>query len=198
MMKVKYIVVVLFILSLVFIINGIYQKNKKNEDLIVDNESIKYNELKIEENIIKESLKDKFVNNLSNHSKIDKVIALKDIDENSMSEFSFGLPNYLFNSGFYTSEYFNQLYNLSKKTIDELELRKYVNILYIGTIKSNYNINTSLNDVVSCNIEIDIKIIDLNNHTIIDQKKISKTSIGFSKVEAKRNTFNKISEIVLL
>lgn len=92
----------------------------------------------------------------------------------------------LFKTPFIQDEIFEKIFSGDSAKLKDLQVMKHADYVILGKISWNYKISPELQNVISTEIGLDLKVISCENFAVIDSAYFSAVGVGFSNAEAER------------
>ncbi len=134
------------------------------------------------------AIKEKGGNNVSPNS-----VRLKDkIGDKISKENVKGLTGF-FKKQFYENGYFEDLLQGNSQVAIDLELGKHIDYVVLGDKKSTFSQDARLGDLISCSLELDLKIIMAETGEMVAFQSIKESGIGIDNNKAEDQAIERIT-----
>jgi hypothetical protein len=100
----------------------------------------------------------------------------------------------LFKTPFIQDGIFEKVFSGDSTKLKDLQVIKHADCVILGKISSNYKTNPELQNVISAEIGLEIKVISCKNSVIIDSAYISEKGAGFSNADAENKAIEVMKE----
>lgn len=102
----------------------------------------------------------------------------------------------LFKNPFIQDGIFEKVFSGDSTKLKDLQIFKHADYVILGKISSNYKANPELQNVISSEVGLEIKVISCENSVIINSAYISEKGAGFSNADAENKAIEVMNEII--